>query len=96
MYHDNKSVQKVARVNPALAEKIVSQHTFLDENDIKEVQKIDRSMLVLVRCGNGRFLCPAQDVNHFISIIEEHAKLKEKETGQPFQGDHIRDVSFPA
>jgi len=96
MYHLNKSVQKVAAVNKPLADKIVAQATFLDENDIKEVQKIDRMMLLLVRCGNGRFLCPAQDVNHFISIIEEHAALKETATGQPFQGDHIRDVSFPA
>lgn len=96
MYHDNKSVLKVHRVNPTLAAKIVGQATFLDENDIKEVEKIDRMMLVLVRCGNGRFLCPVQDVQHFISIIEEHSKLKEEKEGKPFQGDYIRDVSFPA
>lgn len=96
LYYQNKSVQKVAAVNPALADKIAKQATFLDENDIKAVEKIDRMMLVLVRCGNGRFLCPVQDVNHFIGIIEEHAELKEKATGQPLQGDHIRDVSFPA
>lgn len=95
-YHDNKSVREIAVVNPALADKIAKQGTFLTEEDIPEVQKINRMMLVLVRCGNGRFLCPVQDVNHFISIIEEHAKLKQEKVGQPFQGDHIRDVSFPA
>lgn len=96
MYHQNKSVQKIAAVNPALANKIASQGTFLTDADVPEVEKIDRMMLVLVRCGNGRFLCPVQDVQHFITIIEEHAKLKEEKEGKPFQGDHIRDVSFPA
>ena len=96
MYYQNKSVQKIAAVNPALANKIAQQGTFLTDADVPEVQKVDRMMLVLVRCGNGRFLCPVQDVEHFIAIIEEHAKLKEKATGQPMQGDHIRDVSFPA
>ena len=96
MYYQNKSVQKVYASNPTLADKINGQHTFLTEEDIAEVEKIDRHMLVLVRCGNGRFLCPVDCVNHFIGIIEEHAKLKEEKTGKPLQGDHIRDVSFPA
>jgi hypothetical protein len=96
MYAQNKSVLKIAAVNPALADKIAKQGTFLSEMDINEVHKIDRMMLVLVRCGNGRFLCPVQDVQHFINIIEEHAKLKEEKEKKPFQGDHIRDVSFPA
>jgi hypothetical protein len=94
MYHQNKSVREIAVVNPTLANKIANQGTFLTEEDIPEVQKINRMMLV--RCGNGRFLCPVQDVIHFISIIEEHAKLKAEKTGSPFEGDHIRDVSFPA
>jgi hypothetical protein len=96
MYAQNKSVLKIAAVNPALADKIAKQGTFLTEEDVPEVQKIDRLMLVLVRCGNGRFLCPVQDVTHFINIIEEHSKLKEEKIGKPLQGDHIRDVSFPA
>ena len=86
----NKSVQKVAAVNPTLADKIAKQGCCLTDADVPEVKKIDRMMLVLVRCGCGRFLCPVQDVEHFIKIIEEHAKLK------PNDGDHVRDVSFPA
>jgi hypothetical protein len=96
MYYQNKSVQQVANVNPALADKIVNQGTFLTDEDIPKLININRHMLVLVRCGNGRFLCPVDNVTHFISIIEEHSKLKEEKEGKPFQGDHIRDVSFPA
>ena len=91
----NSRLEKVRQVNPLLAKKIEGQDTFLTDADIPEVVKIDRMMLVLVRCGCGRFMCPAQDVAHFIEIIEEHAKLKEKETGTTFQGDYVRDVSFP-
>jgi hypothetical protein len=43
-----------------------------------------RLQLLLVRCGGGRFLAPAQDVAHFIDIIEENGR------------DHVRDVSIPA
>lgn len=96
LYFQNKCVQKVHAVNPTLAAKIVGQATFLDNNDIDEVQKIDPHMLLLVRCGNGRFLTPAQNVKHFCNIIEEHSNLKEEKTGQQMQGDYVRDVSFPA
>lgn len=92
----NKSVNKIAVVNPKLAEKINDQGCCLTEADVPEVQKIDRMMLVLVRCGMGRFLCPVQDMAHFIGIIEDHAKrfacTLQKGACEP---DHIRDVSFP-
>ena len=35
----------------------------------------------LIRCGNGRFTCPAQDVEHFTGIIKASGK------------DYIRDIS---
>lgn len=38
---------------------------------------------LLVRCGGGRFTAPAQDVAHFIELIEA--------TGR----DYVRDVSEP-
>lgn len=46
---------------------------------------------MLVRCGGGRFTCPAQDVIHFITIIEQHAKQNPSASN-----DYIRDVSLPA
>ena len=94
LYFQNKSVQQVAAVNPKLANKINSQGCCLTEEDVSEVMQINRMMLVLVRCGCGRFLCPVQDVKHFISIIEEHSRMKRAQ-GKT-DGDHIRDVSFPA
>jgi hypothetical protein len=80
----NNSILKIARTNKALSDKINSQGCCLTSADVPEVQKIDRMMLVLVRCGGGRFLCPIQDVQHFINIIG-----KEK-------SDYVRDVSFPS
>lgn len=41
----------------------------------------DRLQIVLVRCGGGRFLCPVQDLAHFIEIINADGS------------DYIRDVS---
>lgn len=94
-FYANKSVNKIAVVNPKLAGKINDQGCCLTEADVPEVQKIDRMMLVLVRCGMGRFLCPVQDVAHFIGIIEDHAKLAGKPQKGACEPDHIRDVSFP-
>lgn len=43
-----------------------------------------RLTMLLIRCGGGRFLAPAQDVDHFITAIEKSGD------------DYVRDVSFPA
>ena len=56
---------------------------FLRDVDIDQLAQQDRLRQVLVRCGNGRFVCAAQDVKHFIGII--------KRDGQ----DYVRDVSLP-
>jgi hypothetical protein len=73
---------------------------------VPELEKIDRSLVVLVRCGNGRFLCPVQDVRHFMAIIEEHYRFKGNGKGvipmadyAKMEGEHpdyVRDVSLPA
>ena len=43
-----------------------------------------RLTLLLVRTGSGRFLAPAQNVQHFMDIIEADGR------------DYVRDVSLPA
>ena len=43
-----------------------------------------RLTLLLVRCGGGRFMAPAQDVQHFMDIIKADGR------------DYVRDVSLPA
>jgi len=90
-----KDFARIQAANPELAAKIKAYGYFIEDTMIPELLKIDRLLQVLVRCGNGRFVCAVQDVSHFIQIIEEHSKLKTKETGVQFQGDYVRDVSLP-
>lgn len=51
------------------------------EKDLALLIQEDRLQSVLVRCGGGRFACPAQDVEHFIDIISLE------------QSDYVRDIS---
>lgn len=51
-----------------------------------------RLSMILVRCGAGRFLAPAQDVQHFIRIINEHKAFAEAAG----EGDYVRDISLPS
>ena len=62
------------------------QYGFLNEQDVAAVARDEstRLTLLLVRCGAGRFLAPAQDVAHFIEAIEKGGL------------DYVRDVSIPA
>ena len=55
---------------------------FLFMADLPELIDAVAHQLCLVRCGNGRFLTPAQNVAHFVAIIEASGK------------DHVRDVSL--
>jgi len=59
-------------------------HGFIEDKDVPEIIKEDCFVKVLVRCGAGRFTCPAQDLEHFIGIIERE------------KTDYVRDVSFLA
>ncbi len=54
---------------------------FISQNEIGAVEAQDRLWPCLVRCGGGRFSCPAQDVAHFVAIIDASA-------------DYVRDVSL--
>lgn len=62
------------------------RYGFLLDHEIEMVAADPRTrlQLLLVRCGCGRFLAPAQDVAHYISIIERDGV------------DYVRDVSIPA
>ncbi len=65
---------------------------FLNEKDLQTIAADPATRLsqVIVRCGGGRFQCAAQDVQHFVRIIEEHASRPDA------VGDYVRDVSLPA
>lgn len=65
---------------------------FLSPTDLEIIAHHDRLRQVLVRCGNGRFTCAAQDAKHFMDIIARDAAahgLTDPDT------DHVRDVSLP-
>ncbi len=79
-----KDLSKIRDNNPSLADQIVKNGGFLTMDDVKTIITFDRLMLILVRCGNGRFLTPAQNVEWFCNIIEKEGT------------DHVRDVSLPA
>ena len=93
-----QGINQIQKTNPNLAQRIIGNGGFLTSEDMPEIIKINRLMMVLVRCGNGRFLCPAQDLEHFMTIIQEHSQLTHEKTGQPEVacGDYVRDVSLPA
>ena len=64
--------------------KIKQQGGFIQDFQMAELIEHSRLQMVLVRCQGGRFMAPAQDVQHFIDIIEKDGS------------DHLRDVSLPA
>ena len=88
---------------------VTTNHGFLAPADVAELAKLDRLRMVLVRCGNGRFTCPAQDAQHFIDIIcRDFRHAYDQAAAQPAHAesaniaaicngaDYIRDVSLPA
>ncbi len=94
-----QGIQQIRQVNPELARKIeTDQHGYILAADVEPLIAVNRLMLVLVRCGNGRFLTPIQNLNHFMGIIADHAKRVEAETGELLNAntDYVRDVSLPA
>ena len=50
------------------------------KEDLPRLVAEDRMQPVLVRCGAGRFVCPAQDVQHFVDIITKENR------------DYVRDL----
>ena len=57
---------------------------FLTEGELASLAELDRMRMVLVRCNNGRFLCPAQNVAWFTDLLESTSK------------EFVRDISLPA
>jgi hypothetical protein len=69
---------------------ITNSHGFLTAETLKQLAELDRLRMVLVRCGNGRFTCPAQDVTHLVSII-----FRDFKAGSDGR-DYVRDISLPS
>ena len=73
---------KGANMTTTIQTVINEQHGFIKQSDLPGIIEQDRLMPCVIRCGGGRFTCPAQDVEHFIAIIERDGQ------------DYIRDVSI--
>lgn len=58
------------------------QHGFILDADVEALTKHNRFTRCLVRCGCGRFVCPVQDVKHFVDIVTKSGI------------DYVRDVSL--
>lgn len=71
-------------MNAALAKLVLAApFGFITEAQLPQVINADRLCLLLVRCGQCRFMAPAQDVAFLLTCIEAG-------------GDYRRDVSFPS
>lgn len=55
---------------------------FFGAHQLREIVAENRLAPCLIRCGGGRLTCPAQDVQHWITIIERDGS------------DYIRDISL--
>ena len=55
-------------------------HGFVTDADLPEIIKENENQMLLVRCGYSRFVTTANNLNHFIEVIET--------------SDYVRDVSF--
>ena len=51
--------------------------------DLSAVVRENRLEPMLVRCSDGRFVCPAQDVDTFVKMVNAH------------ETNYVRDISFP-
>ena len=58
------------------------EYGFISAEMLPDIIEENRLHPCLVRCGGGRFVCPAQDVQHFVDIITRDKK------------DYVRDVSL--
>lgn len=69
---------------PSIAEIKKQAYGFVGPDEIAAIADENRFEMLLVRCGGGRFIAPAQDINHFVELINASGT------------DYVRDVSFPA
>ena len=90
-------MKEIRDFDVALYEKVKGQHSFLHAEDIRVIRDIVPKASVLVRCGQGRFTCTIDNVEHFIGIIERHGDMVRSLTGVVVCTagvDYVRDVSL--
>jgi hypothetical protein len=90
-------LNRIKASNPELAKKIDGQMAFLTIDDLPKLIEFNRFEPVLIRCGAGRFTCPAQDVKHFMDCLEFGMKMAKQVYGDEFNEatDYVRDIQLP-
>ena len=96
-----RGLDTLKAANPKVAAKVQGQGGFLDADDLKALVEADkgRKVQVLVRCNAGRFVCPADNAEHFVNLIAKYGELlEEKHPGEslPPGIEWVRDVSLLA
>ena len=61
-----------------------TRDNFLTLNDVRVIAKNDPSKMLLVRCGNCRFLAHADNIKWIIDIIERDGQ------------EYVRDIAIPS
>jgi len=74
-------INKIKKYDHHLASKIEEQHGFLTSGDIERLSDFLPDHMVLIRCGNGRFITRASSANHFVDVVR-------------CSHDYVRDVSL--
>jgi len=75
---------KLRQAYPQMADAIMNEGGFITDLQLTELVKASPKLLLLVRCGAGRFLVNADSVKHFCDIIGREGS------------DYVRDVSIPS
>ena len=81
-----ETLNLISRHNPALAATLDERMGFIVASDIPGLMAYDPKLNVLVRCGNGRFQCPVNELAGVVAVITQ---------GQHKKYDYVRDVSIP-
>lgn len=88
----------------ALLKRLAACGGCMNADDVAQLAELDRLRQCLVRCNGGRFVTAAQNVKHYIAIIERdfnhlqvQASGESPEVTAMIQGaDYVRDVSLLA
>ena len=82
----NEQLLAISQVNKRLAKTLDEQMGFIQSCDVGPLKDFEPKFEVLVRCGNGRFLCPVNKLEEIINLIDQER--------HPLY-DYVRDVSIP-
>lgn len=92
-----KGIENIRAVAPAIANRIAAEGGGISRPDIVTLTELTPNLVVLVRCNNGRFTTPMQNVLHFCNIIEGHYQMKKASGQDPLMvSDYVRDISLLA